>query len=171
MIVKNKSIRVLLDSGLSGDLLFIKKGVSKSIPAIRRTTPQSWGTSNSTIITDKVGDIKIAFVDFSCNKKVHLTPDIVEYKPGFGTPMYDLIISKSTMHELGVVLDFKENTIQIDKILLPMRDIANLQLKKRVTRALRINSNHAQEPVSTCSATKQVEKYWMPNMTKQIFQP
>jgi hypothetical protein len=26
LIVKNKTIRVLLDSGLSGDLLFIKKG-------------------------------------------------------------------------------------------------------------------------------------------------
>jgi hypothetical protein len=66
---------------------------------------------------DKASDIKIAFVDFSCNKKVALTPDIVEYKPGFRTPMYDLIIGKSTMHELGVILDFKESTIQIDKIL------------------------------------------------------
>ena len=69
--------------------------------------------------------------------------------------MNDLIIGKSTMHELGVVLDFKESTIQIDKILLPMREIANLQLKKGVTRALRINFNHAQEPVSTRSATNQ----------------
>jgi len=103
-----------------------------------------------------VSDIEIAFVDFFCNKKVHLTPDIVEYKPGFRTPMYDLIIGKSTMHELGVVLDFKESTIQVDKILLPMRDIANLQLKRSITRALRINSNHAPEPVSTCSATKRV---------------
>ena len=102
-----------------------------------------------------MGDIKIAFVDFSCNKKV-LTSDIVEYKPGFGTPMYDLIISKSTMHELGVVLDFKESTIKIDKILLPLRDITNLQLNKSITRALKINCNHTQEPVSTCSATKRV---------------
>jgi hypothetical protein len=68
--------------------------------------------------------------------------------------MYDLIIGKSTMHDLGVVLDFKESTIQIDKILLPMRDIANLQFKKSITRAFRINSNHAQELVSTHSAIK-----------------
>jgi hypothetical protein len=33
--------------------------------------------------------------------------------------MYDLIIGKQTMHDLGVVLDFKESTIQIDEILLP----------------------------------------------------
>ena len=105
-----------------------------------------------------MGEIKIAYVDFSCNKKVHLTPDIVEVKPGLGTPMYDLIIGKSTMHDLGVVLDFKESTIQLDKILLPMRDIANLQFKKSITKAFRINSHHAQELVSTRSATKRVVK-------------
>ena len=39
---------------------------------------------------------------------------------------------------------------------MPMRDIANLQLKSSITRALQNNSNHAQEPVSTRSATKRV---------------
>ncbi len=53
-------------------------------------------------------------------------------------------------------MDFKESIIQIDKILLPMRDISNLLLKKSITRALRFNSNHAQELVSTHSATKHV---------------
>ena len=88
-------------------------------------------------------------MDYSSSKKVHLALDIVEYKPGIDTPMYDLIIGKNTMHDLGVVLDFKQSTIQIDEILLPMRDITNLQLKSSITRALRNNSNHAQEPVST----------------------
>jgi hypothetical protein len=128
LIVKNKTIRVLLNSGLNGDLLFMKKGTSKDIPVIKRAVPQLRGTSNGTFVTVKVGNIKIAFVDFSKSKKVHLAPDIVEYKPGLDKPMYDLIISKNAMHDLGVILDFKESTIQIDKILLPMRDIANLQL-------------------------------------------
>jgi hypothetical protein len=38
--------------------------------------------------------------------------------------MYDLIIGKQTMHNLGVKLDFQEKTITIDKILLPRRNIA-----------------------------------------------
>ena len=46
LIVKNKTIRVLLDSGLSGDLLFMKKGASKDIPVIKRAVPQSWGTTS-----------------------------------------------------------------------------------------------------------------------------
>jgi hypothetical protein len=37
-----------------------------------------------------------------------------------------------------------------------MRDIANLQLKLSITKALRNNSNYAQEPVSTHSGTKRL---------------
>jgi hypothetical protein len=58
------------------------------------------------------------------------------------------------MHNLGVKLEIQEKTIKIDKILLPMRNIANLQLKPRITRALRENTYFAQEPISTRSATK-----------------
>ncbi len=152
--VKNKTIGVLLDSGSSGYLLFMKKGSSKCILVVKWVVPQSWGTSNGTFVTDKVGNIEISFVEYFASKKVCLQPDIVEYGPGDQAPMYDLIIGKQTMHDLGVKLDFQEKTITIDKILLPMRNIANLQLKPRITRAFRENTCFAQEPISTCSATK-----------------
>jgi hypothetical protein len=70
--------------------------------------------------------------------------------------MYDLIIDKQTLHDLGVALDIKEKTIQIDKILLPMINIANLQQKPSITRALRHNTCLAQELTSTRSTTKRV---------------
>jgi hypothetical protein len=108
--VKNKTIRVLLDSGSSRDLLFTKKGSSKHIFIAKRVVPQSWGTSNSTFITDKVSDIQISFVEYSASKKVHFKLDIIEYSRGDQAPMYDLIIGKQTMHNLGVVLDFQEKT-------------------------------------------------------------
>jgi hypothetical protein len=60
------------------------------------------------------------------------------------------------MRDLGAVLDFQEKTITIDEILFPMRNIANLQLKPRITRALRENTCFAQEPISTRSETKRV---------------
>ncbi len=129
LYVKNKTIRVLLDSGSSGDLLFMKKGSSKRISIVKRVVSQSWGTSNGTFITDRVGDIEISFVEYTASKKVCLQPDIVDYDPGDQAPMYDLIIGKQTMHDLGVKLDFQEKTITTDKILLPMRNIVNLQLK------------------------------------------
>ncbi len=53
-------------------------------------------------------------------------------------------------------MDFQEKTIKIDKILLPMRNIANLQLKPRITRALRENTCFTQKPISTHSTPKRM---------------
>ena len=39
--VKTKTIRVLLDTGSSGDLLFMQKG-KIDIPIVKRAVPQSW---------------------------------------------------------------------------------------------------------------------------------
>jgi hypothetical protein len=164
--VKNKTIRVLLDSGSSGDLLFRKKGSSKRISVVNWVVPQLLGTSNGTFITDRVGDIEISFVEYSPSKKVRLQLVIVEYSPGDQVPMYDLIIGKQTMHNLGLKLDFQERTITIEKILLPMRNITNLQLKPRITRALRENTCFAQEPISTRSKTKRMVKILDPKYEK-----
>jgi hypothetical protein len=56
--VQYRTIRVLLDSGSSGDLLFMKKGCSKRITVVKRVVPQSWGTSNGTFVTNRVGNIE-----------------------------------------------------------------------------------------------------------------
>ena len=146
----------------------MKKGASKDIPVIKRDVPQSWGTSFSTFITDKVGSIEIAFGDYSSIKKVHLAPDIVEYKSGLNTPMYDLITSKNTMNNLGVVWDFNQSTNR-------QHPLAHERCRKSaaqssITRALWNNLNHAQEPVSTRSATKRVVEILDAKYKKQIFQ-
>ncbi len=104
----------------------------------------------------KVVTIDVSFMEYSASKSVCLTPYIVEYKVGASSPLYDLIIGKQTLHDIGAVLDFKEKTITIDSVLLPMRNIVNLQLKPNVTKALRHNTVQAQEPVSTQNATKRV---------------
>ncbi len=46
--------------------------------------------------------MKSFFVEYSASKKVRLQLDVVEYSPGDQAPMYDFIISKQTMHDLGV---------------------------------------------------------------------
>jgi hypothetical protein len=104
--------------------------------------------------TNKVGEIYLSFIEYSLSKSVQLTPDIVEYEAGATAPLCDLIIGKQTLHEIGAVWDFKEKTITIDSILLPIKNIINLQIKPSITRALRHNDTcHAQEPVSTRNAT------------------
>jgi len=123
---------------------------------MKRAIAQSWGTSNGRFQTKKVGVIDISFKEYSASKSVKLTPDIVEYKVGAQVPLYDLIIGKQTLHDIGAVLDFREKTITIDSILLPMRNIVNLQIKPSVTQTLKHNAFQAQEPISTQKATNQV---------------
>jgi hypothetical protein len=137
----------------------MKKGI-KCISVVKRVVPQLWGAFNGTFVTDKVGGIEISFVEYSASKKVYLQWDITEYSPVDHEPMHDLIIGKQTMHDLGVKLDFQEKTITTDKILLPIRNIANLQLIPRIIRALRENTYFAQEPISTHSKTKCVVEIW-----------
>ncbi len=156
----------MLDTGSSGDFLFIRKGSKKYIPTMKRAVPQSWGTSNGTFQTKKVGAIDVSFMEYSASKSVRLTPDIVEYKVGAPSPLHDLVIGKQTLHDIGAVLDFKEKTITIDSILLPMRNIVNLQLKPSVTKALQHNTVQAQEPVSTQNATKRVIEILDPKYDK-----
>jgi hypothetical protein len=154
--LRQKTIRVLLDTGSSGDLLFIRKGSQKYKPCKKRAAPQSWGTSNCTVLTKKVSEIDISFVEYSTSKSLHLTPDIVEYDTEANAPLYDLIIGKQSLHDIGTVLDFKDKTITIDIILLSIRNTVHLQLKPSVTRALRHNNCQDLEPVSTRSDINRV---------------
>jgi hypothetical protein len=75
-----------------------------------------------------MGEVTLSFVEYSLSKSIHLTPNIVEYEAGATAtaPLYDLSIGKQTLHQIGAVLDFKEKTMSIDSILLPMRNIVNL---------------------------------------------
>jgi hypothetical protein len=134
----------------------LKKGSHKCIPVVKRAVPESWNTSNGIFKTKKVGEVELSFVKYSASKKVHLHPDIVEYYKGEPLPLYNLIIGKQTLHDIGAVLDFKEKTITIDDALLPIRNINNLQLKPSISRALKLNSSFAQESASKPNATKRV---------------
>jgi hypothetical protein len=158
---------VLLDS-----FYLEKVGSSKHISVMKWVVPQSWGTSNGTFVTDRVSDIEISFAEYLASKKVHLQPDIVEYSLGDQAPMYyDLIIGKQTMHNLGVKMDFQEETITIDEILLPMMNIANLQLKPRITRALRETPVLLKSQLASTAKPSAWWKFWLLSMRKQIFQP
>jgi hypothetical protein len=43
---KQKILRVLLDSGFNGDLIFVNKEKPMLLPYSNRLVPQSWNTSN-----------------------------------------------------------------------------------------------------------------------------
>ena len=71
---KGRIIRILLDSGSNGDLLFHKKGTEKAFPYLIRQDPKVWSTSNGDFQTKGKGSLAIKFFDYSNSNEVLLTP-------------------------------------------------------------------------------------------------
>ncbi len=149
---KQKLVHVLLDSGSDGNLVFVSKDKPMLLPYSKTLVPQSWNTSNGIIQTKRKARLQLNFFEYSDSKRFYSEPDMVEYNKDI-KPQYDLILGTETMKELGIILDFKAKIIAVDEIILPMRNINNLQGASTLC-ALKLNHSLAMELQSTQDATK-----------------
>jgi hypothetical protein len=149
---KQKLVRILLDSGSDGDLIFVDKDKPMLLPSSKRLVPQSWNALNGRFQTTQKAEVELNFFEYSDSKRYLAAPDIAEYQKT-NRPQYDIILGVKTMKEYGIILDFKDKMITIDKVKLPMRNINYLQGSSTI-RALRLNHSLAMEPQSTQDATK-----------------
>ncbi len=76
---KNNFLRVLLDTGSDGDLMFHKKGTPKCFPYLTRQMPKSWHTLNGCFHTKGRGEVALKFIEYSNSKEYTVNPDVVEY--------------------------------------------------------------------------------------------
>jgi hypothetical protein len=67
---KKKIVRVLLDSGFGGDLVFVDKDKPMLLPSSKRLVPQSWNTLNGRFQTTQKAKIELNFFEYSNSKKV-----------------------------------------------------------------------------------------------------
>jgi hypothetical protein len=116
---KQKLVRVLLDSGSDGDLVFADKDKPMLLPTLKRLVPQSWNTSNGMFQTKRKAEIELNFFEYSNSKRYFAEPDIVEYDKN-NKPQYDLILGVKTMKKYSIILDFKDKMITVDEVKLPM---------------------------------------------------
>ena len=106
---------------------------SKEIPYTKQLIPQVCQSSMGHFKTNKIGEgSELKFVEYSENKRITLSPDIMEYNEDDYNPKFDLIISTQTMQELGIILNFTTNMIKLVKIKLPMRKIKELQKPNQI---------------------------------------
>ncbi len=70
--------------------------------------------------------VELNFFEYFDSKRYHVEPDVAEYDKN-NRPQYDLILGTVLMKEFGIILNFRDKMITIDEIILPMRDINNLQ--------------------------------------------
>jgi hypothetical protein len=153
---KQKLVRVLLDSGSDGDLVFVDKDKPMLPPSSKRLVPQLWNTSNGMFQTKRKAEIKLNFFEYSNSKRYLAEPDIVEYDKNI-KPQYDLILGVKTMKKYGIILDFKAKMITVDEVKMPIQNINYLQGSSTL-HALKLNHSLAMEQQSTKDATKRVTR-------------
>ncbi len=117
---KQKLVRVLLDSGSDGDLIFVDKGKPMLLSSLKRLVPQSWNTLDGRFLTTWKAEIEQNFFEYSNSKRYLVAPDIVEYYKT-NKSRYDIILGVKTMKKYGIILDFKGKMITVDEVQLPMQ--------------------------------------------------
>ena len=111
--------------------------------------------SNGVFHTKGKATVQVKFFEYSNSKRVHISPDVVEYdEETMGKPVFDLILGTRTLNELGIVLDFRNKMITLDEIELPMRSIQELPSSKRKALALSNSLAKNKEPKSIEEATQ-----------------
>ena len=75
----NNIIRVLLDSGSDGDLLFHEKGTPMHFPYLTRQVRLSWHMLNGRFLTKGRSKVVSKFFEYSNSWEYTVTPDVVEY--------------------------------------------------------------------------------------------
>jgi hypothetical protein len=106
--------------------------------------------------TKRKAEIKLNFFEYSNRKKYLVEPDILEYDKN-NRPQYDLILCVKPMKKYGIILDFKDKMITVDKVKLPMQNVNYLQGSSTL-HAQKLNHSLAMEPQSTQEATKHVTR-------------
>ncbi len=92
---KQKLVRVLLDSGSDGNLIFVNKEKPMLLPSSKRLVPQLWNTSNGMFQTKHKRGIELNFFEYSNSKKVpcgvvhaNLGQNVTPHNPSLGLFLY-----------------------------------------------------------------------------------
>jgi hypothetical protein len=149
---KQKIVQVLLDIGSDGDLIFVNKDKPVLLPYSKRLVPQLWNTLNGIFQMPRKARVELNFFEYSDSKRYHKELDVVKYDKD-NKPQYDLNLGTETMKESGIILNVRDKMITIDEIMLPMRNINNLQ-GSTILQVLRHKHSLAMEPQTTQDAIK-----------------
>ena len=81
-----------------------------------------------------------------------LQPEIVEFET-LENPLFDLILGTRTMEAIGIILNFFDKVITIDRIVLPLQSIADMPTSNKTAVGFNNSLAKNQEPKSTELAT------------------
>jgi hypothetical protein len=75
----NAVIKVLLDHGSDDNLMFHEKESHMHFPYLTRQVPNSWHTSNGSLLTKGRREVSLKFFEYSNSMEYLVLSDVVEY--------------------------------------------------------------------------------------------
>jgi hypothetical protein len=84
---KQKMVRVLLDSGSDGDLIFVNKDKLMLLPNLKRLVPQLGNTLNGIFQMGCKARLELNFFEYSDSKRFHLETNVVKYDKDVSSSM------------------------------------------------------------------------------------
>ena len=112
-IAKTQSIKILLDSGASASL--IKENWGKMLPPVL-AEKTSWTTSAGKFTTTKIVEAKLILAEFFEGKTITCQAHVA---PSLGA--YDMILGRNILKELGIKLNFQNETIEWEDAMVAMK--------------------------------------------------
>jgi hypothetical protein len=91
---KQRLVRVLLDSGSDGDLVFVDKDKPMLLPSLKRLVPQSWNTLNGRFQTTQKAEMELNFFEYSDSKRSLAAPDTLSMTRLISHGMTLFLVSK-----------------------------------------------------------------------------
>jgi predicted aspartyl protease len=107
-------IKVLLDSGASATL--IKANWLSNLHQTSDDEITRWTTSTGTFKTKQKAIARMLFTELHESKTITYNAHVA---PILG--VYDMIIGREILKELGILLNFKDETIEWDGVIIPMK--------------------------------------------------
>ena len=154
--VRHNGLRVLLDSGSSHCIA--DKRLVKNAIADKSTFATGAGALNTKykkkllFSLPEFSESKIIDWEFSLTDSEHLG--------------YDIIIGRDLMRELGIVINFNDQTVSWEGTDIPMRDLNRLRKLKMTKKELNTIIKNSNEPVVTQEATDRMIKILDSNYKK-----
>ena len=113
---KVKSLRVLLDSGGSANLIE-KRHIGENFVTKNSEQPVTWTTANGKFVTNKLVVPEFHLPEFDERVTIKQPFHVCEHRLG-----YDMIIGRETLAELGFIIDFEKNQISWNDMKVGMKD-------------------------------------------------
>jgi len=107
-----KDARVLLDSGASSSIISYE--LIRNL-RLKESTNCMWVTAAGTISTSKQVRVQFMFPELSETRIITWNMHVFNK-----TTKYDLIIGRDLLQDLGILLDFKNQTISWDEVTMPI---------------------------------------------------